>query len=223
MVSNKRVNKVFLWQFFSHSPLLNVWAVSIIAFTIIRVRLRPFTSTLTKNNSILRILLDTFGLSFGTTSGLRDTRQNERLITVIISSFALISSIYCSGMLIQHRSANINVPSYQTKDDIIRDRIPILYPTIYWNKDVPVEYAFELLPIYCLYILYSFSFFLSYVNEILESMSNMILQQNTSYAYLLPSQTADMLLANPNILEDNRPVFRRIIRAECSISLFVHI
>lgn len=139
-MSNKRVNKVFLWEFFTKSPLLNVWAVSIFIFTIIRVFLRPITATMTENNSVCRIFFDTFGLSFGTTSGLRDTRRNERSITVIISSFAMITSIYCSGMLVQHRSLNVNIPSYQTKNDIICENIPILYPTLYWSKEAPFEY-----------------------------------------------------------------------------------
>lgn len=141
VVSNKRVKKLFLAEFFCNSPLLNVWAVSIVLFTFIRVSLRTCTATLTKNHTIVRILFDTFGLTFGMTAGLGDTRRRERSITALISVFALISSIFCSGMLVQSRSFNVNVPVYQTKEDIIGDGIPIMYPSIYWNKDVPVEYV----------------------------------------------------------------------------------
>lgn len=142
LVRNDRITETMVWQFFVHSPLINVWAVTIVLFTGLRFGFRAFTpASRSPPRSLSHIFFDTFGLSFGVTGGARTHSRAERILQVTISLFALCASLYCSGLLVQHRTFRVDTPVYQTKADIRSNHLPMLYSATYWEHDVPIKYS----------------------------------------------------------------------------------
>lgn len=87
------------------SPLLTVWASAIVVFTVARILVRRILlfryTDKTTHNDYFYILMNTFGLSFGTTSAYRLHSRAEMIIAIFISLFCVLAGIFCAGFLFE--------------------------------------------------------------------------------------------------------------------------
>lgn len=119
VVPNQVQRKLTFFVSFLQMPLINVWALAIIIFTIFRKILRSVLKT--KYNEFSSILFNTFGLSFGTAGGSANTihiSSSEKLLIWFLSLFAMLASMLCNGWIFTEFATSLLVPSINSLDDL---------------------------------------------------------------------------------------------------------
>lgn len=118
------------------SPLVNVWAITICIVTIVRC---IFKYILKNSNDWMYTFIETYGISFGTTSAAKSTKLSDQIIVLFLSIFSLIAGIFCSGILFQQYATVSFEPRINTLDDIAKAQYHIFVPrehitneTKYW-------------------------------------------------------------------------------------------
>lgn len=89
-------------------PLFNVWSLTIITVTLVRIMLRALQRS--PRNHFLPILITTCGLCFGAVSSIKVSNRPERVLLLFVSLFTLVSGILCSGLLFQKVATSIDLP-----------------------------------------------------------------------------------------------------------------
>lgn len=121
---------ILIWSIIQ-MPLISVWALGILFFSTCRKIIRTILKT--RNNHFSAILLNTFGLSFGTAGETKSTSQissSEHLLLWFLSIFAMFASILFSGMLFLEFSTSTLVPSINSLEDLGKfPHIDIWLPT----------------------------------------------------------------------------------------------
>lgn len=112
------------WELVRDSPLINVWLFNIFLITIIRIVIIKWTCG--SVNDSTRVLLYTFGMSFGVGTSDSVSCRAERLVVLFLSIFAMLASIFCSGYLYQQYTSDSRIPVIQTLSDLNKSNLNIL-------------------------------------------------------------------------------------------------
>lgn len=111
------------------SPLITVWAISILLFSLMRLLIRKIKKQIQNCNSLVYIVFNTFGLLFATTSVTDVNERSERMLTVFISFYSLLSSIGCSSFLFTQLTFGFDFPLINTVADLLQyEQINIMVP-----------------------------------------------------------------------------------------------
>lgn len=122
-----------------YSPLLSVWSLSILLFTLIRKILQNIfetKSTRRSQRAFGNILFDTFGRTFGNSSYAIQNRP-ERILILFLLISALLADILCSGMLYELYSNRHRTPRIDSLAEFLAHsgHRPILVPALYQHDD----------------------------------------------------------------------------------------
>lgn len=131
----KRIEKYYIsFNDIIKSPLLCVWAVALILFSILR-KLFQFIYGQRffghrKETHISSIVFESIGLLFGTT-GLWNNINNkpETVLTLFLSIFGMIASIFCTGILFDQFSADLFTLTINSIEDLGKNESIIIYFT----------------------------------------------------------------------------------------------
>lgn len=114
-----------LWEMVRESPLMNVWLLTILLITITRILIRKWTNVNVHDS--MKILLHTFGMSFGVDSSNQSVFcRAEKIVVLFLSIFAMLASIFCSGYLFQQYTSDMSIPLIQTLNDVNKSDLKIL-------------------------------------------------------------------------------------------------
>lgn len=119
VVPNLVQRKSTLFLSILQMPLLNVWALAIIIFSIFRQILRSVLKS--KSHDFNSILLNTFGLTFGTAGSSANTTKisnSEQILIWFLSLFGMLASVLCSGMLFQEFVTSSLISSINSLADL---------------------------------------------------------------------------------------------------------
>lgn len=109
-------------QIIRRQPLITIWVVAILLFSFVRKCIRSALKT--KPTAYVDILINTFGMSFGSTGpnpkrgSADDTNRSDRLLVVFVSVFAMLASILCSGVLFQQFTTVSTMSSIKSLEDL---------------------------------------------------------------------------------------------------------
>lgn len=136
VVPNTLERKSTLLLSIAQMPLFSVWALAIIIFAVFRKILRSVLNT--RYNDFSIILLNTFGLSFGTAGESANSNlisSSEQLLLWFLSLFAMLASNLCSGMLFAEFSTSVLTPSINCLADLGKNsHIEIFMPHEFDNS-----------------------------------------------------------------------------------------
>lgn len=128
LVPSIKKQKYLIIDFIIGSPLINVWAITIVLFLSIRIVIRKLTHTMIYTN-VSALFLNTFGHSFGVADVLVTRSRSERILMFFLSLFALLSGILLSGSLFEHLTNVSDEFTINTIDDLCNDpNIDIIMP-----------------------------------------------------------------------------------------------
>lgn len=133
IVPNRLNKKSEIMDLIYKSPLLNVWTITIILITILR-KLFQYT-TRKKKRTFTELLINTFGMSFGTTSDSKIKNRPEQILLLFLSIFSLLAGIFCSGELFQQYSTYSYSSAINSLEDLSNTDIIVLIPTGYISNE----------------------------------------------------------------------------------------
>lgn len=218
LVPNEHQHPPELWLLISNSPLTTVWTGAICQYTVMRLLIRYAQRRRQERDlqrqgrtpsgrhrplsawDVDRVLLETCGLAFGWSVAVRACGRADRLLVVSISLFAIVSGVFCSGLLMKQFAFGQQRPRIDTLGDLIRlANMTVMMPKglvvneTTWNANHTLMHA-DLRTIY-----------------------GEILRKNTKCTYVLPESVADVLLSEPHMSEDrgNFPVFHKLRDRVC--------
>lgn len=125
VVPNFMKEKSNLWEMVRDSPLLNVWFFTILLITIIRILIKKWTNANGVDDAT-KVLLETFGMSFGVGSSYSVCCRAEKTIVLFLNIFAILASIFCSGYLYQQYTSDNRIAVIQTLGDLNKSNLTIL-------------------------------------------------------------------------------------------------
>lgn len=107
-------SEAILISFLLKSPLLNVWAIAILIFTIGR-------KIISRKSKFGDILITTIGLIFGTSSTYQQSiKKSEKVLILFCSLFAFLSGIICTGFIFQELTSTSYKPSINSLSDLAK-------------------------------------------------------------------------------------------------------
>lgn len=118
------------------SPLLSVWTLSILLFTLLRKILQIITETKSTRQTLSNVLFDTFGRTFGNSAYTIENRP-ERILIIFLLISALLADILCTGMLFEQYATKQWIPRINSLADFLAHRGErlIMIPNMYEHED----------------------------------------------------------------------------------------
>lgn len=123
--------KSFFWQSLVSSPLLSVWILVIILFTVLQIVFRRVVPTAI-NYLISDKFIETVGIILGTSTPnyqKKNLIKSELILIIFGSIFALLAGIYFSGMIFEQLITTVMLPNISTIEDINKLKWIIHYPS----------------------------------------------------------------------------------------------
>lgn len=224
-----------LWKVLAGSPLMGVWTTAIVMFTLMRVVIRallrdvdgPQSSRHSRHGCLARIdplTLDICGMSFGVSIAIRTQSRAERVLQMFVSAFAIVSGVYCSGLLVQKFAFGNAAPLMNTLADLYAvPNTTILMP---WGLDVnwSLFNPNQLSGVLGWLVVWggkSIDFVVFTYSTLVFRRHSMvfgeILRKNITCAYILPESDADVLLAEEHMFDADTqsPIFRKLQERIC--------
>lgn len=99
------------------SPLVNVWALTILLFTSLRKLLQKCTASIPRR--FVDLLFETFGIVFGTASGSAIYNRPERVLVLFLLLAAWLAGIFCTGMLFEKLSIAQLTPRISNLSELV--------------------------------------------------------------------------------------------------------
>lgn len=114
------------------SPLFNIWMVTIILISIVRVLLQYFIHS---KIQAIQVWFETIGITFGTTGGPVIHNRPERILILFLSIFSIISGIFFSGLLFKQFTISSYMHTINSLQDLKQYAdIPIYVPEDFDDK-----------------------------------------------------------------------------------------
>lgn len=141
IVPNESIETTQIWLTIIRSPLVRVWTVVVVIFTIARKLLQSFAPAPIATMS--DILFDTIGLAFGTASGgaHRIRYRPERILVLSLSIVAMLAAIISPSQFFEEFSTFGYRPKINTLDELQKSGMRIMMPNRmgaenikWWNK-----------------------------------------------------------------------------------------
>lgn len=145
LVPNQHHRPPQLWLVLAASPLTIVWMSAIGLYATARCAVRSMQwrpevgrrlggrkkrcSRRLTLYDVNDILLETWGLAFGWAIAVRPSGRADRVMLLSVSLFAIVSGVFCSGLLMQQFAFNKHRPAIQTVADLNADtNVTIVLP-----------------------------------------------------------------------------------------------
>lgn len=155
-----------LSEFIFRSPLIRIWAIAIVMFTLFRITQRKCANPRESANRLVYIPFNTFGLSFGSTS-VTGVKSRSELITVFfLSVFGMLAGLLFSGLLFEELTTTESIPQITTLSDLsMYPNIQIIYsPGIARQTLLHDTNMYLPMPIF-IFLYYTRFFFVKYFHQ----------------------------------------------------------
>lgn len=198
VVPTKLDSNLTLLDYILKSPLLNVWALAILLFTINRKFLQYFTNA-SKQLRWSDITIETIGLSFGSTAGRQIANRPERIAILFLSVFSILANILCSSLLFQQLSFVSYKPNILKLCDINKSKhLNVYYPAIFRaSMGLEMELTFIIFKVIFQKYYNKFYFRINnkLINDTLPRIYNLMFTKNTKNVYILPKDGVNIVLS----------------------------
>ena len=107
-----------------NSPLLNVWTITIVVVSLFRIYLRRNLPT--SSSHVIRLILDTFSIAFTGFGFIKTHIRHEHILSISLSVFSLVSSIFCTGYIFQQYTSTVLQPKINSITDLNNSNLDIV-------------------------------------------------------------------------------------------------
>lgn len=110
-----------------------IWICTAIGFTTIRILFQKLLKSSTTNFTVTSIFFNTLGISLGTISRTKTNSVAERILTFIISIFAVLGCLMFSGYLFQQFTKHTSTSNIETLAELKQIHLPLMVDNIFLN------------------------------------------------------------------------------------------